>query len=174
MTLSSHYYIGEGQEAEALIADVQARLKAAGEARAALMKEYGTDALITRGRSEKVVGLAFKKRVSRPFLKGEFRLAEGFGYYPRHNCKAGKELAAKFAVPAVRFSVSDYPIENLNGHRTCVGSCIGSRTGLAIYSSVAGFAFGKVLIKIPGDPMTGIPDWLREVKESEWLAAQGK
>lgn len=41
MTLSSHYYIGGCQEAEALIADVQTRLKAAGEARAALMKEYG-------------------------------------------------------------------------------------------------------------------------------------
>lgn len=174
------YYIGEGPEAEALIAEVKELIKAVKNARAVIQQEYGADALVV-GHDGQPRGLAFTEKQNKPYLKGEVRSKDAYGYYPKRNCKQGKELASKLAAPELKLDISDYILSKLKLHRMCVGSCADSSTGLAMYSSVAGYAGGKVLMSIPSlpaiensDPMTSVPAWFREVKKSELLAAQGR
>lgn len=183
--MKNHYYIGEGPEADALVAEVREKDAATAAAHKTLCEEYESDGLIlSRHRKGKPAGLGFKEKHTLPFLKGEMPLSEGYAYYPRLNCKAGKELAAKLNDPALEFSVSDYITKKLKVVRWVAGPHAASRTGMAMYMSAAGIVNGKLLVTIPGgdenaengggDPMPIVPAWLREVKESEWLAAQGK
>lgn len=175
-----HYYIGEGPEAEEIIAEIMDKQATVHAARAALCKECGVDNLF--GCRGNVEGVFFKEKQNLPHLKGEMCLEGGYGYYPKLNCKAGKELAAKLRDPALAFDINDHIIKRLKISRMVAGRHAASRTGMALYSSVAGIAKGKILVIIPGapdnpdggDPMPSVPEWMREVKESEWLAAQGK
>ena len=177
-----HYYIGEGPEADALLTDVRQKRETAHAARTKLMEDYGADALILSSWSRgKPVGLGFRQEQSVPYLKGGNRRYEaGFAYYPKMSTKAGKELSAKLDAPELEFDACDYILERLKLSRMVAGRHSGSRTGMAMYHSTAGYCFGKMLVKIPSgnsdsdDPMPDVPDWFREVKESEWLAAQGK
>lgn len=173
--MEKSYYIGEGPEAEALIAEVIERRVSTGVARKAVQDEYGADGLLTRNNGGEICGLVFKEKQDCPFLKGELRLPDGYGYYAKKNCKQGKELSAKLRAPDLQFSPSDYIVKKLNINRMCFGpSC----HGMAIYSTAAGFIDGKIIVSIPaakkGDPMPSIPAWFREVKESEFIAAQGR
>lgn len=173
--MDKNFFIGEGPEAEALIAEVKERRQTVGEARNALQKEYGADGLLSRGDGREICGLAFREQRTLPFLKGEVRLENGFGYYAKKNCKEGKDLSAKLRAPELQFSTSDHIIHKLKLNRMCVGA---AAPGLALYRSAAGYVGNKILVSIPNsessDPMPEVPAWLREVKESEWLAAQGK
>lgn len=173
--MNKNFFIGEGPEAEALIAEVKERREAVGKARNAVQKEYGADGLLSRGEGREICGLAFKEQRALPFLKGEVRLENGFGYYAKKNCKEGKELSAKLRAPELQFCPSDHIIHELKLNRMCVGA---GSAGIALYSSAAGFAGNKILVSIPcgesNDPMPEVPTWFRAVKESEWLAAQGK
>ena len=181
MTIASHYYIGEGPEADALLTEVRQRSETAQAARTKLMEDYGADALILSWKG-KPVGLGFRQEQRIPYLKeGSRRYEDGFAYYPKMNTKAGKELSAKLDTPELEFSASGYILKLLKLSRMVVDRCSGSPTGMAIYHSTAGYCGDKLLVKIPGgnsgpggDPMPEIPSWMREVKESEWLAAQGK
>lgn len=176
------YYIGEGQEADALLTEVRQRSETARAARTKLMEDYGADALILSPWSRgKPVGLGFKQEQKIPYLKGGGRRYEGgFAYYPKMSTKAGKELSAKLDAPELEFSASGYILKLLKLSRMVVDRCSGSPTGMAIYHSMAGYCGDKLLVKIPDSndpdeyPMPEIPSWMREVKESEWLAAQGK
>ena len=96
--MEKHFYIGEGPEAEELIAETLERENVAREARKALVAEYETDGLILSvWDNGKIAGLAFDKPTSRPYLKGETRLSngEGYGYYPKLSTKEGKRLAER-------------------------------------------------------------------------------
>lgn len=177
-----HYYIGEGPEADALLTEVRQRSESAQTARTKLMEDYGADALILSSWSKgKPVGLGFKQKQRIPYLKeGNRRYENGFAYYPKMNTKAGKELSAKLDAPQLEFDACDYILKTLKLHRMVAGQHSGSRTGMALYHSVAGYCDSKLLVKIPGgnkgevgDPMPEVPVWLREAKESDWLAAQG-
>lgn len=174
------YYIGEGQEADVLLTDVRQRSETAQAARTKLMEDYGADALILSWKG-KPVGLGFRQEQRIPYLKGGGRRYEdGFAYYPKMNTKAGKELSAKLDAPELEFSASGYILKLLKLSCMVVGRHSGSRTGIAMYHSTAGYCGDKLLVKIPDGndpdeyPMPEIPSWMREVKESEWLAAQGK
>lgn len=173
--MEKKYYIGEGPEAEALIAEVQARREVVSSARSAVQNEYGADGLLSRNRGGEICGLVFKEKQHSPFLKSEIRVDGGYGYYAKKNCKRGKELYAKLRVPDLQFSPSDHIVKKLNINRMCFGP---SGPGMAIYSTAAGFADGKIIVSIPaaekGDPMPSVPAWFREVKESEFIAAQGR
>ena len=173
--MEKNYYIGEGPEAEALIAEVQARREVVGNARSAVQAEYGADGLLSCNNGGEICGLVFKEKQNCPFLKGELRLPDGYGYYAKKNCKQGKELSAKLRAADLQFSPSDHIVKKLNINRMCFGA---SGPGMAIYSTAAGFVGGKIIVSIPaaekGDPMPPIPAWFREVKESEFIAAQGR
>lgn len=183
--MEKHYYIGEGPQAEELIVETLERENVAREARKALIADYEADGLILSvWRDGKVTGLTFDKPTSRPYLKGETRLSnrEGYGYYPKLNTKEGKRLAKRLEAEELTFSQSNFILDKLRLRRTVAGPSSASRTGCALYYSVAGIVSGKVLVSIPGgkeweegeDPFPEVPAWLREVKESEWLAAQGR
>lgn len=134
-----HYFIGTGPEAEALIAETTAKKNAVDEARRALCQEYGASGLIEIERLGCVTGLVFDEKQSLPFLKKE-RGVEGnrYGYYPKLNTKAGKKLAAKLEQPGLVFDVSDHLIKTLKLSR-CVAGPAATRTGMALYYSVAGW-----------------------------------
>lgn len=183
--MEKHFYIGEGLEAEELIAETLERENVAREARKALIAEYETDGLILSVWDDgKVAGLAFDKPTSRPYLAGETRLSsrEGYGYYPKLSTKEGKRLAKRLEAEELTFSQSNFILDKLRLRRMVAGPSSASRTGSALYYSVAGIVSGKILISIPGskenehgrDPFPEVPAWLREVRESEWLAAQGR
>lgn len=183
--MEKHFYIGEGPQAKELIAETLERENIAREARKALIAEYKTDGLILSGWGDgKVVGLAFDKPTSRPYLKGETRLSngEGYGYYPKLSTKEGKRLANRLEAEELTFNQSKFILDRLHLCRMVAGASSASRTGCALYYSVAGIISGKILVSIPGgkereggkDPFPEVPVWLREVKESEWLAVQGR
>lgn len=183
--MEKHFYIGEGPEAEELIAETLERENVAREARKALVAEYETDGLILSvWDNGKIAGLAFDKPTSRPYLKGETRLSngEGYGYYPKLSTKEGKRLAERLKAEELTFSRSNFILDKLRLRRMVAGASSASRTGCALYYSVAGIISGKILVSIPGnkenehgrDPFPEVPAWLREVKESEWLAVQGR
>lgn len=183
--MEKHFYIGEGPEADALITETRERENVAREARKALIAEYEADGLILSVWDDgKVAGLAFEKPTSRPYLKGETRTSgqKGYGYYPKLSTKEGKRLAQKLEAEELTFSLSKFILDRLRLHRMVAGSSLVSQTGSVLYYSVAGIVSGKILVSIPGskgseheqDPFPEVPAWLREVKESEWLAAQGR
>lgn len=183
--MKKHFYIGEGPQAEALIAETLERENVAREARKALIAEYDADGLILSvWGNGRVTGLAFDTPTSRPYLKGETRTSgeEGYGYYPKLNTKEGKRLAERLKAEELTFSPSKFILDKLHLHRMVTGPSPVSRTGYALHSSVAGIVSEKILVSIPGsktnepgkDPFPDVPAWLREVKESEWLAAQGR
>ena len=118
--MEKHFYIGDGPQAESLIAEALARENVAREARKALIAEYETDGLILSVWNDgKVTGLAFEKPASRPYLKGETRLSngEGYGYYPKLSTKEGKRLAQKLEAEELTFSMSKFILDKLNLHR---------------------------------------------------------
>lgn len=183
--MEKHFFIGEGPQADELIAETLERENVAREARKALIAEYETDGLIlSRWDDGKVAGLAFDKPTSRPYLKGETRLSngDGYGYYPKLNTKEGKRLAGRLKARELTFSPSNFILDKLGLRRMVSGPSPASRTGYSLHCSVAGIVSGKILVSIPGgkerergkDPFPEVPAWLREVKESEWLAAQGR
>lgn len=182
--MNYHYYIGKGPESNALVAEVLEKNTTVTAARVALRDEYGADALILGGwDNDRIAGLGFKEKQSIPFLKGERHTKDGYAYYPKQSCKAGKELATKMANPALTFNASSFIVNTLGISREVIGEQARSRTGMAMYYTTAGIFKGVLLIKIPKntscatpctDTMPVVPAWLREVKESEFLAAQGK
>lgn len=176
--MEKHFFIGEGTEAEKLIASMLARREVARKARLSLMHDYGSDGLLlSGGREGSIVGLSFKEKKDIPFLKGGNRIEGGYAYYPKMNTKKGKELSKRLDDKDLTFSASHFIIDALKLERFAF-------SGRRMYVSVAGTSedLKKILVSIPGDREEGrpsddfpaVPEWMREVKESEWLAAQGR
>ena len=108
--MEKHYYIGEGPEAEKIIAATLARREVATEARRKLMEDYGADGLVESGWNGKVFGLGFKQKV-----KGGERVADGYAYYPKINTKAGKHLAKRlFEDERLTFNASCFILDALS------------------------------------------------------------
>lgn len=171
--MERHYFIGEGPEAEKLIAATLARSEVARKARLALMHDYSSDGLLlSGGRDGSIVGLSFKEKRDIPFLKGGNRIEGGYAYYPKMNTKKGKELAQRLKEGNLTFSASHFIVDALKLEHFAF-------SGSRMYVSVAGTSENLkcILVSIPGergDTFPVIPEWMREVKESEWLAAQGR
>lgn len=171
--MERHYFIGEGPEAEKLIAATFARSEVARKARLALMHDYSSDGLLlSGGRDGSIVGLSFKEKRDIPFLKGGDRIEGGYAYYPKMNTKKGKELAQRLKEGNLTFSASHFIVDALKLEHFAF-------SGSRMYFSVAGTSENLkcILVSIPGergDTFPVIPEWMREVKKSEWLAAQGR
>lgn len=171
--MERHYFIGEGPEAEKLIAATLARSEVARKARLALMHDYSSDGLLlSGGRDGSIVGLSFKEKRDIPFLKGGDRIKGGYAYYPKMNTKKGKELAQRLKEGNLTFSASYFIVDALKLEHFAF-------SGSRMYVSIAGTSENLkcILVSIPGergDTFPVIPEWMREVKGSEWLAAQGR
>lgn len=92
--------------------------------------------------------------------------------------KAGKEFNAK--IQSVRDILNQYPSFNDFMLRKLKLTCwvLGARTG---YVSACGVASDHFIVSIPeksedfgGDKFPAIPEYLTEIKQSEFLALQGK
>lgn len=92
--------------------------------------------------------------------------------------KAGKAFNAK--IQSVRDILNQYPSFNDFMLRKLKLTCwvLGDRTG---YVSVCGVASDHFIVSIPeksesfgGDKFPAIPEYLTEIKQSEFLALQGK
>ena len=171
--MERQYFLGAGPEAEKLIAATLARSEVARKARLALMHDYSSDGLLlSGGRDGSIVGLSFKEKRDIPFLKGGNRIEGGYAYYPKMNTKKGKELAQRLKEGNLTFSASHFIVDALKLEHFAF-------SGSRMYVSVAGTSENLkcILVSIPGergDTFPVIPEWMREVKESEWLAAQGR
>ena len=174
MSVQYFRYIGSGPENDALLARVREKAEAVYAARRALADEYGARGfLMDYWHGDTPEGIYFTEPQDLPFLKGERRDVEGcYGYYPKLSTKKGKELAQKLADKALVFSASRMILDELKLHRMV-------RSGRVLAHSTAGYTETSILVSIPSgedayDPMPEVPAWLQEVKESEWLAVQGK
>lgn len=177
--MEKHYFIGEGREAEKLIKYMMTRSEIARNARMKLKNDYGSDnLLLSRWKDGSVVGLFFREKVNIPFLKGGNRIEDGYAYYPKRNTRKGKELAERFKDKDLTFNASHFIIDALSLNRIAI-------SGFKLYESSAGLSEDgkRILVIIPGEkagevrPSNNFPDipgWMREVKESEFLAAQGR
>ena len=176
--MEKHFYIGEGAEADQLLAETRELWSVCREAQQRLAEDYGADSLVaTRGIGwrNKVTGLFFAQKVDRPYLKYAYRVAGGYAYLPRKKTQEGKELARRLREEkSLHFSVSRHIVRALKVGRIVRGTS-------HLYESTAGYAGNSIFLAIPGsqepcegiDPFPAIPEWFREVRESEWLAGQG-
>lgn len=173
MSVQFFRYIGSGPENDELLKRVREKAEAVYTARKVLTDKYGAQGFIMDGwRGSKPTGLYFTERQNLPFLKQETHLGENlYGYYPKLNTKKGKELYEELVSPLLEFSASCFILDALKLHRY-----VHSARTLAY--STAGYTKTSILVSIPAGenefyPMPELPAWLREVKESEWQAAQG-
>lgn len=178
--MEKHFYIGEGPEAEALIAEAWERHNACNNARKRLLEDYKADFFMETAVSilggGVLVGLGFSERVKRPYFKGEERTVMGYAYYPKLSTKEGKALAKRLKEEKdLHFCTSKFLLEKMGISRILFEN-------RRVHWCAAGFVEGKLLLSVPGskeakegeDPWPNIPAWFREVRESEWLAAQGR
>lgn len=174
MSVQYFRYIGSGPENDALLARVREKAEAVYAARKALSDKYGAQGFIMDAwRGSKPEGIYFTERQNLPFLKGEQQRGKYlYSYYPKLNTKKGRELEEELASPLLAFSASLFILDALKLHRYM-------HTGRILAYSTAGYTETSILVSIPSgenefSPMPEVPAWLQEVKESEWLAAQGK
>lgn len=177
--MEKHYFIGEGPEAEKIIAETLERDEISKNARRTLAADYGANGLILGGwNNESVVGLGFKEKTDAPFLKGGEKVHGGYAYFPKCNTKAGKELSKRLDDERLKFNPSDFIFDAIGTHWVAIED-------RKLFESVAGLSkdMKKILVIIPrtkeksrgcSNQFPSMPKWLREVIESEFIAAQGK
>ncbi|SNS00066.1 hypothetical protein SAMN04488503_2274 [Humidesulfovibrio mexicanus] len=172
------HFIGRGPEAEAIIAEANAKYDAFIEAANAFKQARGYENIWMRGTS--VGGPVFKEKLSgkdakSKGLKMDCYVTEGYGYAPHLGTKLGTELntaldeLSKSSIDRGQFVVKKLDMR----HEVYCGRVIGR--------TVAGFRDGVIVVKVPtgnGDPQNGDmptpPPWLVPCKESEALAALGR
>lgn len=187
--MERHYFIGEGPEAKELIAETWARWQACNDARKRLLEDYKADFFMETGYSllggGEVIGLGFHDKVQRPYFKGEERTKMGYAYYPKLSTREGKALAKRLKEEKeLHFHASKYLLKKMNISRILF-------EGGRVHWCTACFVDDKVLLSVPGpkspksfeerkklnlsiDPWPQIPDWFKEVKQSEFLRVQGE
>ena len=175
--MEKNFYIGDGPENDKLVEEVFAEIEKCRQARVQLLKDYEADYLWTNGHTVK--GLAWDEKKEYPWLKGERQVNGKYIYEGRKSTKKGRELAERLKTEKIlHFDPSEYIISKLKLARLEIDHMAG-----IAHSTAAGIAEGKIIVSIPydkesilqgDDEFPDVPEWLREVKESEWLALQGK
>jgi|GEM_PF-2060944 hypothetical protein len=191
MDKQSKFYIGEGPEASEIITEVDAGIAGEKEARLKLNDDVmamsfsgvwvaksfmgGTrvGGVMTTNRltseEERALGVKFFQRM------GD---ASGYAYKPRLSTKAGKRLKTMIDEANKRaFDHSEHIIK-----RTGMDALVCSAGKLR--HSVACIVNNRLFVKVPvpagldpdevADKAPVPPGWLREAKESEWLAGMGR
>lgn len=181
--MQKRFYIGEGPEAAAIAAEILKGEAADREGKArflAFAKERGffeTWSYSSWG-TIRVGGVVSAEKLSTDEEKARgvklhscMNDGSGWAYSPRRNVKAGKELAKM--------------VEEANKSIFDASGLIVTRTGMAqdvcergcLCFAVAACIGERILVKVPVGERKNAPTpptWLRECKESEFLAALGK
>lgn len=175
MEMEKRYYIADRcPENDELVEDTLAKRNECHAARRKLAADFGSDSVMIR--NTKVVGPAYMEKKNLPWLKWEERMQGGYGYYPKKSTKLGKAYEKRLNEEEIlHFDPSKYILDKLKLHRCVFG-------GRGLYFAVAGIADERIIVSIPGpleadrgeDPFPVVPEWLKEVKMSEWYAIQGE
>ena len=181
--MQKRFYIGEGPEAAAIAAEILKGKAVEREGSARLLafaKELGfSDVWSCRSLgTTRVGGVVSAEKLSTDEEKARgvklySRMSDGSGwaYSPRRNVKAGKDLARM--------------VEEANKSIFDASWFIVTRTGMAqdvcergcLRFAVAACIEERILVKVPVGERKNAPTpptWLRECKESEFLAALGQ
>jgi len=179
---STLYFIGTGAEATELVQRGLALLSAHMNKVDAFQRKHGADA-VSKFRDGHIHALAYEceheDAISRrPGLRYLDTEATGDTRYqlftPDPRNQAGKAIAAEAAAIG-GFNFSDWLVTALQARRTRPVANPASPTGRGVSVSCAGTVKGQLLLQVPVDPKAPFvgPAWLRQVKQSEYLAAQG-
>lgn len=175
------FYIGKGPQASKLIGEVLAAEQYAGVYRDALIGDLGAENLVYFSHAPgKPQGFIFSERKEIPGLKlGSVTAAEaGFTYFPDLATEEGIKLQEALFDKRLEFVAEQMLLNALGFQLEVVGYCEVCRNVHAKFKSHAFILPGipRVFAQVPVDeeviPMP--PDWMSEVKESKFLAAQGK
>lgn len=179
--VSKRYFIAEGERAKQVAKAGLDLVNAARKKRADYLDEVGADGLWER-RNQAPFGIVFYKETGQlpGFLKPEKQSDDGKVFWIHRTDK--RTTLGKTALQALSglasFDFSDYACRELGVSHSTIGPHRASRSGLAMYSSVAGVINGVLVCSIPfgGDSGGGgrgdieIPADLREIKYSEYIA----
>lgn len=184
MTVTIRYFVAEGDRAEQLRLEAIAEAKKFNDHMQSIRDEFGAAGLWGREVCAPFALLYEGEGADQQkpgFLRPEKTWRDGnvetWIHKPDRRLKVGKAAAEKLAsVKAFRFS--DYICKALKVENMVPGVHDGGRTGWALYTSVAGMYNDRIVVKIPvGNNMCGggrsdpdIPDCLREIKKSEFIA----
>ena len=182
-SITYRFFIGETTPSSTLVQDIFEKINAQAAEANAIAEEYGASSAV-HDRDGNVIGLVFDTTEGAPaYVKHKGFLDGGSPYFvPRLNTKIGKKLAEQLRkLPQVP-PLSKAVIDRLDLRTMVFGQYLSNGQSCLAYS-VAGYCQNRILLKIPyqGDGRESnehvfarIPGWFREVKESEFIAAQGR
>ncbi len=171
------YYLGRGPEAKQIINVCEHRIQLISQRRKEIAAEFGVDAFASCDGGGIIVGATFACEVPK-WAKLDSQIAEGgYCYVGRENTKMGKAFNKAIHAEDANFSLHKFILEKTGMNRLVIN-------GRKIFRSRAGYYKNTILICVPQekataashtyDPRPVPPAWLKEVKESAFLAAQGK
>lgn len=180
MTMINHrYFIVTSPRADEIKQRGLAKLKESNDKRVELVKELNAHSVpYYTGRAPHAVVFKEEHPSSRPgFLRPERHIEDGatyWAYKPDMRMKAGKAIKEKLKSVG-GFEFSEFILTSFGVQHMTIGACAESRTGIAMFRSVAGLIDGTIVIKIPfgGDGNAhevSIPDDFIELKESDFVA----
>lgn len=169
MNIKTYMFVGEGPEADALIARVRARKEDTDARRLALCEEHGADGLLMDWwDAARPIALYYLEKQDRPYLKNETRQDGRWCYYPKRSTKMGKALKAALDSDDVYFSASSMILQDLSLQ-------VLTSTYRSVLKSNAGCTDTQVVVILPVDMddlasmavKSRVPSWFREVTQSE-------
>ena len=181
--VTMRYFVAEGPRAEQVAAEGLAKANDAIAKRRAYLDELGAHAFFERNH-QAPYAVAFSAKDGgekrHGFLSPTVEYHDGERYLiykPDMRTTAGKEIKQRLGELAT-FNFSDFVCKEFGVSHSTIGAHRASRSGLAMYNSVAGYLRNTLVFKIPfgGDQGGGrvidieAPADLREIKHSEFIA----
>lgn len=173
------YFVGQGERAEKVVSDGLALANQARKKRNAYLKAVGADGFWERRNQAPFAVVNYAKEGKRlgGFLPPERHSEDGkkfWVYRPDGRTTIGKQALGTFRELAT-FNFSEFACSEFGVAHSVIGAHAASRSGMAMYSSAAGYMQKTLVFYIPfgddkpaSDPV--IPADLREIKKSEYIA----
>lgn len=179
VSMRYRFYIGKGDEATRLVAEMISARFFASAYRDALIEQSGAHNLFFYANEpDRPRGFVYGSQEERQGLKFGAAIKGGFTYFPDSALEEGRKFEELLSDSRLRFDQEVYLLKALNISGEARGYCEHCRNLRALFKPQAFRPDNKfeIFLKIPVgmDPYPEIPGWFREVKESVWLARQGK
>lgn len=173
------FYIGKGKDAARLVSEMVSAMLFAAVYRDALIEQSGANNLFFYANEpDRPRGFVYGDRKDRQGLKFGAAVKGGFTYFPDNATEDGKKFEELLSDPRLRFDQEIWFLKALNVTGVASGYCEHCRNIHALFKPRAFRPDGKfeIFLKIPAEmsPYPVLPEWCKEVKESVWLAGQGK
>lgn len=180
----AYYKVYDKEFAQGLVSEWRLKREKVDAVEEEIKKEYGADGIFCSG--DRIIAFGFKLKSpsaaipgKRGFTSTRFReKSETFAVYrPNLRFKEGKEFDKKarhrnqLAEEIPQFS--EFIVKKFGLPRFIVGRHEGSKTGTALFHSVAGVAKGILVVVIPfsaDNPLPDVPQEFERIKKSEYVA----